>query len=721
MKLGDILKQYGFPPTATKKILSSGITELFPPQIEAIQKGGLLGKNILMSVPTAAGKTFVAELCMLKSILTHKGKCLYIVPLKALASEKYMDFKNKYSQLGIEVGIAIGDIDTKYQNLSHAHILLATAEKLDSMFRTNADWILNNLKVVVIDEIHFINDGERGPTLEVLIARIRQFNPNIQIIALSATIRNADELAGWLNCNLIETQWRPIPLKEGIYYNEEIIFHKHGRRLIKEEDPEPVNQLTIDTLKGGGQVLIFVNSRRSAQAVSRKVCKCTKDLLTLEEKKQLALIAKNIIGNKDNATSICLKLAEVVKNGVAFHHAGLKPNQRELIEKGFRENLIKVISSTPTLAAGVNLPARRTIIRDYKRFESGLGSAYIPTSEYKQCAGRAGRPQYDNYGEAVIIAKSFSEAQMLFERYIYAPPEPIISKLSNESALRIHILASIASGYIYDTKGMIEFISHTFLAYQEQTQNLNKLINDIFDFLHKEKFIEKSMGRYFATPLGNLTSRLYIDPSSALTIRDGLKMIKNDPHISPVSLLHLITCCPDSQRIVNVSKKDINMLESFINKYNDEFILRTEDYYTLEEVNCYLAIMKTTLLLMLWIEEESEKDLCEQFNVGPGDIYRYVESAQRLMYAACSIAALLQKRKLIFLLDKLKIRLMYGVKEELLEIVRLKGIGRIRARRLFNAGLKTISDIKHTNIDRLMKIEQIGMDLAKKIVTQIKK
>ncbi len=720
MELYDILKQYGFPAPAAKKILSSGITKLFPPQAEAIQKGALLGKNILMSVPTAAGKTFVAELCMLKSILSYKARCLYIVPLKALASEKYTDFKNKYSQLNIKVEVAVGDIDTKYQDMSRAHIIVATAEKIDSMFRTNAEWILNNLKVVVIDEIHFINDGERGPTLEILIARIKQLNPDIQLIALSATISNADELADWLNCSLIENQWRPIPLKEGIYYNEEIIFHRHGRRLIREEDPEPINQLTIDTLRRNGQVLIFVNSRRSAQAVSRKVCKCASAILTPEEKKRLTLIAKNIIGNKENATSICLKLAEVVKNGVAFHHAGLKPNQRELIEKAFRENLIKVISCTPTLAAGVNLPARMAIIRDYKRFENGLGSAYIPTSEYKQCAGRAGRPQYDNYGEAVIIAKSFSEVQMLFERYIYAPPEPITSKLSNESALRIHILASIASGHVYDTKGMIEFISHTFLSYQKQTQSLNNLINNIFDFLHKEKFIEKSIGRYFATPLGTLTSRLYIDPLSAIIIRDGLKMIKNDTHISSVSLLHLITCCPDSQKIVNHGKKDINMLESFINKYNDEFILRPEDCCTIEDINSYLSIMKTTLLLMLWIEEISEKDLCEQFNVGPGDIYRYVESAQRLMYAACSIATLLQKRKLSFLLDKLKTRLMYGVKEELLEIVRLKGIGRIRARRLFNAGLKTISDIKHTDIKRLMKIEQIGMDLAQKIIEQVK-
>src|SRR5690606_2698242 len=130
---------------------------------------------------------------------------------------------------------------------------------------------------------------------------------------------------------------------------------------------------------------------------------------------------------------------------------------RKLIEDSFRRNAIKVICSTPTLAAGVNLPARRAIIRDCKRYAGGMGSVYISSSEYKQCAGRAGRPQYDDHGEAILMAKSLSESNAMFDKFILAEPDPVISKLGNESVLRIHILSSIAAGYVHDVNGMLDF------------------------------------------------------------------------------------------------------------------------------------------------------------------------------------------------------------------------------------------------------------------------
>ncbi|MCA9409424.1 MAG: DEAD/DEAH box helicase, partial [Candidatus Omnitrophica bacterium] len=519
MNLLQVLRDHNFSDKIIEIYKSSGIENLYPPQQEAINQGLLKGNSILMSVPTAAGKTLMAELCMLRSIVHNGGRCLYIAPLKALASEKYNDFKNKYVDLNINVGLAIGDLDSPSRSLNKYNILVATAEKVDSLIRSKAKWLIDSLSVVVLDEIHFINDGSRGPTMEILTARIKQLNPKIQFLGLSATIKNADEMAGWLNANLVKSTWRPIPLKEGVYFQETISFEDSGEKIITEEEPDDVSKLTLDTLRGQGQVLIFVNSRRSAQAVSRQVSASVSKILSPDEKEQLKLLAAKMAGNSADQTNVCRKLADVVRNGAAFHHAGLKPQQRELIEENFKKNLIKVIGCTPTLAAGVNLPARRAIIRDCKRFEVGLGAAFIPTSEYKQCAGRAGRPQYDDYGEAVLIAKTHSEMDTLFERYILAEPEPVISKLSDEAALRIHILASIAGGYVYDVKGMLEFIAHTFLHYQKQHMDLLSLISEIFDFLHREQFIEKSGFRFFTTPLGSLTSRLYIDPLTSIILR----------------------------------------------------------------------------------------------------------------------------------------------------------------------------------------------------------
>jgi len=718
MKIQPILKQYHFPEKVIDILAAAGINHLYPPQAAAIEKGILRGKSLLMSVPTAAGKTLIAELCMLKTILQNNGRCLYIVPLKALANEKFEDFKGKYgSSLGIEVGIATGDLDSPNKYLSRYQILIATAEKVDSLLRSKAQWLINSLNVVVVDEIHFINDGTRGPTLEILIARIKQLNPQIQILALSATVSNAPDIAMWLKAELVHSEWRPIPLKEGVYFNQAIQFHHHGTRLIHEEVADDLSKLTLDTLRGKGQVLIFVNSRRSAQAVSRQISPVAALTSTPEEKKELMRLAKEISSSSD-ATKICRKLADAVACGAAFHHAGLKPKQRKLVEDHFKKNVIKVICSTPTLAAGVNLPARRAIIRDLKRYESGLGAAYIPVSEYKQCAGRAGRPQYDDFGEAVIMAKSFSETHALFERYILAKPEPIVSKLDRESVLRIHVLSSVAGGYVHDVKDMFDFMSHTFLAHQKKTSSLLELISQIFDFLLKEGFIEQSGFRFSATNFGQCTSRLYIDPITSIIIRNGLKKISGDHPLPHIGVLHLLCCCPDSPRL-NVGKSDYEEIEAFALNFKEEFILTPDNSGILENLELYLSTLKTTWMLANWLEEEKEDVICEQFNIGPGDIYRHVESIEWLVHAAAVMADLFQLKGMPFLLEDLGKRIHYGIKEELLELSQLKGVGRIRARNLYKKGFKKLSDLKFYSEDDLAKVPQIGKSLAKDIIEQI--
>lgn len=717
MDLKTLLEENNFPAQAINALTASGIQTLHPPQADAVKKGILNKQSLVMAVPTAAGKTLIAELVMLKSIVHDGGKCLYIAPLKALASEKYHDFKNKYEPLGIKVGIAIGDLDSPSKFLSRYQIIVATAEKVDSLLRSRAQWLIESLTAIVLDEIHFINDESRGPTLEILITRIKQLNPSIQFLALSATIKNADEIAGWLNAKLTYSQWRPIPLREGVFYNDRINFDNSAIKIVKEEAPDDVSKLCLDTIRGGGQVLVFVNSRRSAQACSREVAKTIVKTIKPEEKALLKEIADDIEGDPD-ATKVCRKLADTIRMGAAFHHAGLKPHQRQLIEDFFRRNVIKVICSTPTLAAGVNLPARRAIIRDTKRYTSGIGSTYISTSEYKQCAGRAGRPQYDDHGEAILIAKSLSESHALFDKFILAEPDPVTSKLGHESVLRIHVLSSISAGYVHDVKGMLDFISHTFLAYQKLTPNLIELIGNIFEFLHEKGFIEKSGFRYFATPFGSHTSRLYIDPLTSLTLRDGLKKIHDGKSFSHVGLLHLLTCCPDSE-LLSVGKSDYELIEEFTSKCEDELVMTQEDVAMLEDMYTYFSTIKTTWMLDQWISEEKEESICDAFGIGPGDIYRHTESAQWLLYAAGLIAELFHYKNLTFTIEHLRNRIRYGIKEELLELIALKGVGRIRARHLFHKGYKNFTDLKFVDQETLASVKTIGRSLARDILHQV--
>ncbi|MBF0570218.1 MAG: DEAD/DEAH box helicase, partial [Candidatus Omnitrophica bacterium] len=647
------------------------------------------------------------------------GRCLYIAPLKALASEKYRDFTKKYAALGIKIGLAIGDLDSPSQYLKDYQVLIATAEKVDSLLRAKSEWLIQGLAVVVLDEIHVINDPSRGPTLEVLTTRMKLLNPNMQILALSATVANADEMAGWLEAKCVKSTWRPIPLHEGVFYNDRLTYASGTVRIIKEDAPEEVQKLVMDTLRGKGQVLVFVNSRRSTQSVARELCRWVDALLTLEEKAELAKISKDAAPSL-NATNICKKLQETLLHGVAFHHAGLRPDQRELVEENFKANFIKVICSTPTLAAGVNLPARRAIIRDAKRYSAGAGSVFIPTSEYKQCAGRAGRPQYDDYGEAVLIAKSLSEQNALFDRFVLAPPEPVMSQLADEAELRKHVLASVAAGYVSDVNGMFAFMEHTFLAFQRNGVGLVELIGNIFDFLQTEGFIEKSGFRYFPTPFGSRTSRLYIDPISALIMKKALEKVHDGKSFSGIGLLHMIATCPDSE-MLSVGKADTDDLEDFITKVEDELILTRDDVSMLEDHYTAMAVLKTVWLLTRWMDEEKEEDLCERFNIGPGDIFRHTESAQWLLYAAQSIAAVFHFKKLTFFLEDLRNRIRYGIKEELLELTKLKGIGRIRARILFHHGYKKTADLKSVSEDKLGGIRGIGLALARDIIHQIKK
>ncbi len=717
MNISELVTKYKFPSQLTDILRSHNIERLNPPQTMAIEKGVLDNKNVLMAVPTASGKTLIAELCMLNAILNRGGNALYIAPLKALASEKYNDFKKKYEALGISVGIATGDLDSPAKHLNRYQILIATAEKVDSILRSKGTWLINPLSAIVLDEVHVIDDEHRGPTLEILITRIRQMKPDIQILALSATVSNAQELAGWLDANLAFSQWRPIPLKEGVYYNDRIMFNNESIKIIKEDHPDELNKVVVDTLRGKGQVLVFVNSRRSAQAAARELGGSVSALVNPEEKKRLNEIA-GLIADDPSATKVCKKLADTIRFGAAFHHAGLTPKQRQLVEENFKNTTIKVICSTPTLAAGVNLPARRAVIRDCKRFSSGMGSVYIPVSEYKQCAGRAGRPQYDDYGEAVMMAKSLSEQNTLFEKFIMAKPEPLTSKLGNESALRIHVLSSLAAGYVHDINGMFDFINRTFLAYQRQGLNLISLIGEIFDFLHQNGFIDKSGFRFFTTPFGNATSRLYIDPMTALTLRDGLKKIHDGKSFSPYGILHLLTCCPDSE-ILNVGKSDYEQLEQLSHQLEDELILTGNDLPALQDAYMFYATLKTMWLLSRWLDEDKEETLCDDFGVGPGDIYRHVESAEWLLYAAGQIAQLNHFQNLTFIIETLRTRIRYGIKEELLELASLHGVGRIRARMLFAHGYHKLADLNRVSESELSSIKTIGRALAKDILKQL--
>jgi helicase len=704
-----------------KKVISHlrnlGITNLFPPQVSAFETRVLQGNNLVLAIPTSSGKTLVAEICMLKAILDGRGKALYLVPLKSLAREKYDDFK-KYESLGISVAMSVGDYDSPGAKLREADIVVLTTERADSIVRHKVDWI-NDIGIVVVDEIHLVNDVSRGPTLEMVLAKLIQM-VRAQIVALSATISNADEIADWLKAELVKSTWRPVPLSEGVYLDGQIDFFEEGRfekrstKQISRKYKDEVVDIVCDTLDENGQVLIFVSSRKSTVAMAKRLAPSLRKYLSSDSVRNLLRIAKKI-GTTPSSPAESKILAKLIAEGVAFHHAGLDNQERALVEDAFKDNLLQVVVATPTLAAGVNLPARRVIIRDYRRFEQNRGSYTIPVLEYKQMAGRAGRPKYDQYGEAILLARSESEKDALIEHYTLSDPEEIYSKLASPTAIRSHLLASIAAELTCTSQEIDDLISKTFYASQNNQKNILNHVESALSFLEDGKLIVISqIGEYSATPLGKRTSQLYIDPQTAIMFRDILSHV--DDH-SLLGILHMICHTPD-QPVTYVSRSELEEYEIFVEDNSKEFLIEPPDIGDEHYID-FLGEVKTARLLGEWISESTEKSITEDFGVGMGDVHRFVQSAEWLTYSASEIARIINKPSHIPSLRSLRSRLKYGVRPDLLELVNLRGIGRIRGRILHNQGLANLTDLYRVSVDDLARIPTIGRTIAESIKKQL--
>jgi helicase len=709
------------PESVKEIIIKGGIAELFPPQEEAIKAGALEGKNLVLASPTASGKTLIAELCALKHVLEKNGKIIYLTPLRALASEKFDEFK-KYAAITkkddrrIRIGISTGDFDSTDPWLERYDIIVTTNEKSDSLLRHRAKW-MNEISLVIADEVHLLNDAKRGPTLEVVLARLMQVNPDIQILALSATINNVDEIAAWLKAEFVNTEWRPVTLKEGVLLNDEIQYKDGDARKIEKKTRDSAVNLVLSTIKSGGQALVFASTRKNSVTLAKKFAEEVEKALSKPLKRSLEHEADRILAAGER-TRISESLAELVKRGTAFHHAGLGGGHRKIVEDSFRQGKIKVLTATPTLAFGVNLPARMVVVQDYRRYEAGYGYYPISVLEYKQMAGRAGRPKYDKTGEAILIAKTPDEADYLLESYILARPERIWSRLAVERIMRSHVLATIAADFAHTEQGLYEFFGKTFYAHQYDTEAIKGLIAKILKYLHDEEMIEAQGAEINATKFGKRVSELYIDPSSAVIIRDTLK--RKPVCLTELSLLHMIAHTPDMGPVLRPYSQEIDEIALFMEEHKAEFLADVpnewEDTVAYEE---FLGEVKTAMTLQAWIEEMSEDQLIERFRVQPGDLYRTIENTKWLLHATHELATLLGNKHVLPQTSELEARVAKGVKKELLPIVRLEGVGRARGRIIYNAGYKTIEDIKHAAIDNLTNLPLIGPRLAKKIKEQV--
>ncbi|MFA5944023.1 MAG: DEAD/DEAH box helicase [Candidatus Thermoplasmatota archaeon] len=699
------LTDLGIDARVAAVLEANGIRDLYPPQKEA-WKAIQSGKNTVVAIPTASGKSLVAYLAMLHRWLATGKKSLYIVPLRALASEKAEELQ-QFKALGLTVGLSTGDLDDRDPKLGRFDVIVCTSEKADALLRHRTSW-MDDIGCVVADEVHLLNDAGRGPTLEVILTRFRSILPKAQLVGLSATVANSKAIAEWLDAALVQSDWRPVTLKVGTYFGDRLEFLGSPPRKL-DSGGDPVVSLVEDTIREGGQSLVFVSTRKSAEAQATKLASAVRAMLSPTE---LAALEETASGLDDGGegSPTAKKLNKLVKAGVAYHTAGLDSGQRRLIETGFRQGRIKVLCATPTLAAGVNTPARRVVIRDLARFTMGEGNRPLPVMEVKQMMGRAGRPRYDPYGEAVLLVKSAEHKEQVEDEYLRGPPEAVESKLGADASLRIHVLASIAGGYAQSLDDLNHFFSKTFWAQEVSDWIVRDRLDDTVQFLETNGFLEPAGagGRIKATLFGKRTSDLYVDPFSALRIKVALAS-KLEP--TPFGILEVVCGCPDLFPLY-LRQSDAWVQQRFWDHHEE--ILVAEDGKDLEAAMSYA---KTAFLLMDWMQETHMDALEERYQIGPGDVRMRLDNGQWMLHAFQELARAMRPDWVKPLQD-LGLRLQHGVKEELLPLIRLRGVGRIRARALRAAGFSKPADLKSAPVSRLAAIPGIGDKLAFDLLRQ---
>jgi len=649
------------------------------------------GKNLIVCTSTASGKTLIAEYGIIKTLLKNK-KAIYVVPMRALANEKYREFKI-YENFGFKLMLQMGDLDAaklaRYKSLRF-DILIATAEKLDSILRSDVQ--LGNVGFLIIDEIHFLGSSDRGAVYEILIAKLRKKFPKVQILGLSATIGNAEEIADWINAELIKSSFRPIPLIESVETKK---FEKIVKEKIKQ-----------------GSILVFVNTKKRAEEIAKKLSEFL-NFKSTDDRTDNG--HQTILSALETPTEQCKLLSSLIEKKVAFHHAGLVNEQRTFIEENFKKGNIKIITATPTLAYGVNLPAHTVIIKDIKRYGKDGRMHYIPVLEYKQMCGRAGRPKYDKFGEAIIIAKDEKEKENLIEQYINGIPENIESYLLAEQNLRFHILAIIPeiNKFNDNIKEIMNFFELTYAFYK--FKNIKKFKEKIYKTLQELcewKFVEKKLinfnEKFDITTLGKRICELYIDPLTAHNYIENLSefISETNKHSN------------DELKILYILCNATEMPPLYVNRQEEEeiFIEMQKIFEYIDDFS-YTSVQtfKIAKLFYDWINESDEDYIYQNYNVAPGILHTYIEIMEWLCYSAAEISKIL-KFDIYKNLKELEVRVKYGIKKELLQLVEIKGIGRKRARILYDNGYKNADDLRKADVDVLAKILK-----SKKIAGDIKK
>uniref|UniRef100_A0A8B9KFT4 DNA polymerase theta n=1 Tax=Astyanax mexicanus TaxID=7994 RepID=A0A8B9KFT4_ASTMX len=747
-----LLSSWGLPKPVLEKYQSLGVKQMFEWQAECLTLGKVLeGKNLVYSAPTSAGKTLVSELLILKRVLETRRKAIFILPFVSVAREKMFYLQNVFQEAGVRVEGYMGSTSAA-GGFSALDVAVCTIEKANGLInRLIEEDRMDLLGIVVVDELHMLGDSGRGYLLELLLTKIqyiatktkerctdKAYTDGVQIVGMSATLPNLDLLARWLSAELYHTDYRPVPLMEWVKIGTQIydgsmtLIRQFTPALPVKGDDDHIVSLCFETVHAGHSALLFCPSKnwceKLADSIAREFYNLQQTVVVARPSESgVQSVSLNLEGLQDvvaqlkrSPAGLDQVLQRTVPWGVAFHHAGLTFDERDILEGAFRQGFIRVLAATSTLSSGVNLPARRVIIRT-PVFNGHL----LDILTYKQMVGRAGRKGVDTIGESVLVCKEAE--RMKGVSLIQGSLKPISSCLVKRegegvttSMLRA-ILEIIVGGVASTPEEVRTYASCTLLAAgmaseQPEAAQSRGAIEACMDWLMDNEFIhiqkEGETERYCPSHLGSATLSSSLSPPEALGIFADLQramkgfVLENDLHIlyqiTPVYVdwttidWYQFFCL--WEQLPSAMKRVAEMVgiqESFLARsVGGKLIAKTE------KQRRQMAIHKrffTTLVLLDLVSEEPLGAVAKKYGCSRGQLQSLQQSASTYAGMVTVFCNRLGWHNLELLLSQFQSRLSFGVQRELCDLVRISLLNAQRARALYSAGFVTVAEIARGN------------------------
>ncbi|XP_050499285.1 helicase POLQ-like [Diabrotica virgifera virgifera] len=788
---------YGLPLKVKQLIQQyKGIEELYDWQDECLKLPAIESKrNLIYGLPTSGGKTLVAEILMFRELLCCRKNAIFILPYVSIVQEKVWAIS--------PFGVALDFLVEEYASNKGVYpprkrrrknsIYIATIEKalgiINSLVETGR---LHEVGLIVVDEFHLIGEDGRGPTLEASLTKIMYLKANIQIIAMSATIGNIADLCKFLNADVYTKNFRPVELTEYVkctnkiakvnwnYTNEEDILTDHKKidfkysDSIQKLDPDMLGGLVMEVIPNGS-CLIFCPSKKNCENVANLLCKlCKPELKKYKqaEKEQL------IHALKDEGGILCDILAVSIQYGIAYHHSGLTSDERRIIEEGFRAGIIYVICCTSTLAAGVNLPAKRVILRS-----PYIGKDFINLSRYKQMVGRAGRAGLGETGESILITQPPDLPKVV--ELMMSPMNRAMSgmHLAEGKGLR-HLLLSCISLGIANTRAKLhEVTAHTLLSVQSDQQEVNikqltdKVIKNLFklgalkelDVVYKEETNTKCdvsvrmdtsiqdtslSENIITTPTKKRKRTIVLTDNTKLVVSElGCAAIKGGLELSRAHVLyedlyeaqaclvlqghlHLLYLVTPYETADQIKPNKQVYYEVFTRLKPSE--LRVAKTLGLNEsvavkmfssnnpiksvperiINRFYV---TLMLYDLW-NEMPVFQVSEKYQINRGIVQNLMTIAATFASNVVNFCEELEEFwAYAFLLKGMSQRLSHCCVKELLPLMDLPAVKQSRAKQLYNAGFKTLQSIAKANVNDLVQnIEFMSTRVANQLIAASK-